>query len=112
MPPDVDYIRAGTAIDDGTNFLANRVRTTIGSNPLSYAINRLLNNNLTLGAQDNRPNYNGVNGAQPPVDVPTYVPTKMEIAITLLPMQSRQQISTQFSLQAFANGNLLKGGFW
>ena len=83
--------------------------STIGSNPLSYAINRLLNNNLTQGAQDQRPT---VNGNKPPVDIPTYVPTKMEIAISLLPMQSRQQVSTQFSLQAFANGNLLRGGFW
>ena len=109
LPNDVDYIRAGTAVDDGTNFLDNRVRTTIGSNPLSYAINRLLNNNLTKGALDIRPN---ANGPKPPVDIPTYVPTKMEIAISLLPMQSRQQVSTQFSLQAFANGNLLRGGFW
>lgn len=109
LPPDVDYIRAGSTVDNGTTFLNNRVRTTIGSNPLSYAVNRLLNNNLTLGAQDNRPN---ANGTKPPVDIPTYVPTKIEIAISLLPMQSRQQISTQFSLQAFSNGNLLRGGFW
>jgi hypothetical protein len=36
----------------------------------------------------------------------------MEISLTLLPMQSRSQVSKQFSLQGFANGNLLKGGFW
>ena len=109
LPPDVDYIRAGTAVDNNTNFLDNRVRTTIGSNPLSYAINRLLNNNLTQGAQDQRPT---VNGNKPPVDIPTYVPTKMEISITLLPVQSRAQVSQQFSLKQFASGDLLKGGFW
>jgi hypothetical protein len=43
---------------------------------------------------------------------PTYVPTKMEISITLLPIQSRQQVSKQFSVKEFANGNLIKGGFW
>jgi hypothetical protein len=42
----------------------------------------------------------------------TYVPTKMEISITLLPVQSRKQISQQFSLKSFASGDLLKGGFW
>jgi hypothetical protein len=42
----------------------------------------------------------------------TYVPTKMEINITLLPTNTRAQVSQQFSLKAFANGNLLKGGFW
>jgi hypothetical protein len=36
----------------------------------------------------------------------------MDITLTLLPMQSRQQASKQFSLKGFANGNLLKGGFW
>jgi hypothetical protein len=30
----------------------------------------------------------------------------------LFPMQSREQVSKQFSLKNFANGNLLKGGFW
>jgi hypothetical protein len=67
----------------------------------------LLNAGLFQGAQ---PSPNAPSGSQ--IEEPTYVPTKMEIAITLLPMQSRQQVSTQFSLKGFSNGNLLKGGFW
>jgi hypothetical protein len=43
---------------------------------------------------------------------PTYVPSKIDITISLLPVQSRSQVSKQFSLKNFANGNLLKGGFW
>jgi hypothetical protein len=43
---------------------------------------------------------------------PTYVPTKMTIAISLLPVQSRKQQSQNFSLKQYANGDLLKGGFW
>jgi hypothetical protein len=43
---------------------------------------------------------------------PTYVPTKMAISITLLPMPTRSQVSQQFSLEKYANGNLLRGGFW
>jgi hypothetical protein len=43
---------------------------------------------------------------------PTYVPTKMDISITLLPVNTRQQVSQQFSLKQFANGNLQRGGFW
>ena len=108
LPSDVDYIRAGSAVDASTNMLGNRTRQSTPGNPLSYAINRLLNNNLTKGALDNRPNI--VSNFN--VGEPTYVPTKIEISITLLPMQSRQQVSKQFSLQAFANGNQLKGGFW
>ena len=42
----------------------------------------------------------------------TYVPTKMEINITLMPLQTRKQQSQQFSLKSFANGDLLKRGFW
>ena len=38
--------------------------------------------------------------------------TKMEIDITLIPVQTRSQVSKQFSLKEFANGNLLKKGFW
>ena len=38
--------------------------------------------------------------------------SKMEIAITLLPVQTRTQVSQQFSLKKFASGDLLKGGFW
>jgi hypothetical protein len=43
---------------------------------------------------------------------PTYVPSKIDIQLTLLPVQSRSQVSKQFSLKNFSNGNLLKGGFW
>lgn len=108
LPPDVDYIRAGATLDNNTNLLANRTRQSNPSNPLSYAINRLKNNGLTLGALDTRPpvvdNLN--------VKSPSYVPTKMEVSITLLPTQTRSQVSKQFSLQGFSNGNLLRAGYW
>jgi hypothetical protein len=42
----------------------------------------------------------------------TYVPTKIEISLTLMPMQTRDQVSKLFSLKDFANGNLIRGGFW
>jgi len=108
LPPDVDYIRAGTTLSNGTNLLPNRTRQPNPSNPLSYSITRLLNNGLTQGAQDNRPSQ--INGLD--INSVSYVPTKMEISITLLPTQSRSQVSKQFSLQGFANGNLLRAGYW
>ena len=43
---------------------------------------------------------------------PTYVPTKIDISLTLLPIQSRSDISKIFNLQQYASGSLLKGGFW
>jgi hypothetical protein len=77
---------------------------------LSYAYQRLksLGQGINRGALDIPFAVQGSLG----VANPTYVPTKMEIQLTLLPMQSRQQVSQQFSLKGFANGNLLKGGFW
>jgi hypothetical protein len=63
---------------------------------------------LLPGALDFRPEITNNLG----VGNPTYVPTKMEISISLLPIQSRQQISKNFSIDGFANGNQLTGGFW
>lgn len=108
LPPDVDYIRAQSALDVNTSMLGNRIRNPIANNPLSYAVNRLLNSNLLPGALDFRPNI----ANNLPIGSPTYVPTKMEISITLLPIQSRQSVSKNFSVKGFASGNLLKGGFW
>lgn len=109
LPGDVDYIRAQSSLNVGTNLLVRRDRQTIAGNPLSYALQRLSTAlpGLTQGAEDTRPAQNSL-----PVGSPTYVPTKMEISLTLLPVQSRQQVSKQFSVKNFANGNLLKGGFW
>jgi len=42
----------------------------------------------------------------------TYVPTKIDVNITLLPVQTRKQVSTEFSLKDYASGTLLTKGFW
>jgi len=110
LPPDVDYIRAQSALTNNTNLLNNRLRNPIANNPLAYSVNRLLNSNLVQGALDVRPTLVGTGNLG--ISSPTYVPTKMEISITLLPIQSRSQISNNFSVKEFANGNLLKGGYW
>jgi hypothetical protein len=78
-------------------------------------LTRLLNAGLNKGAipQNVKPNPNATGtGTVNNTQRPTYVPTKMEIAITLLPVNSRSQVSQQFGLKEFANGDLLKGGFW
>jgi hypothetical protein len=56
-----------------------------------------------------------VNRPAPPTlgqNNPTYVPTSVDLSLRLLPMQSRRQVSQQFSLKGFANGDLIKGGYW
>ena len=110
LPSDVNYIRAQSVLQNGTNLLNARQRQTVLGNPLSYAIQRLsaLGQGILPGALDAPFAPQGSLGAKNP----TYVPTKMEITLTLLPIQSRNQVSKQFSLKGFANGNLLRGGFW
>ena len=107
LPADVDYIRAGSPNNAGLNFNNIRDRQSVATNSIFGTVNRLAAAFLTKGAI--------TGSAAPPtlgLNRPTYVPTKMEIQLTLLPVQSRQQVSKQFSLKEFANGNLLKGGFW
>lgn len=108
LPPDVDYIRAQSVLSNNTNLQLARLRSTIANNPLAYSVNRLLNSQLLPGALDFRPQITNNLG----IGNPTYVPTKIEISVSLLPIQSRQQISKNFSFGGFANGNQLSGGFW
>ena len=107
LPDNVDYIRAGSPNNVGLNFINRRDRQSVATNSIFGSINRLAAAFLTKGA---------VTGpAGPPtlgLNRPTYVPTKMDINLILLPVQSRQQVSQQFSLKSFASGDLIKGGFW
>ena len=107
LPSEVDYIRSGSPGNIGTNLTTNRDRQSVATNGVFGSLNRLAAAFLTKGAIPNTP-------APPTLGLnrPTYVPTKMEIAVTMLPTQSRQQVSKQFSVKEFANGNLIKGGFW
>jgi hypothetical protein len=107
LPADVDYIRAGAPNIDGTSLLKRRDRQTTtvgGSNPSN---GRMIASGLNSG---------GMRPTPPPVTLgraqPTYVPTKMEITLVLLPMQTRSQVSREFSLERFANGSLVQRGFW
>lgn len=110
LPPDVDYIRAGIPAQVGLNLAQRRALQGPSTSSLFSGAQRLMNVFLPKGATPagarNAGSFNlGGNS-------PTYVPTKIDISVTLLPVQSRQQMSQQFSLQKFASGELLKGGFW
>lgn len=107
LPADVDYIRANSALNVGLNLIGQRDRQTVATASNFGGLNRLAAALLTKGALPTPlpPPTLGTNS-------PTYVPTKIDISITLLPVQSRSQVSKQFSLKSFANGDLIKGGFW
>lgn len=107
LPTDVDYIRAGSTNINGTDLQFRRDRQNLPTNPFSSAWQRLTTAGLSKGGLFSPPAP-----ATLGTDRPTYVPTKIDLSLTLLPMQSREQVSKQFSLKQFANGDLLKGGFW
>jgi hypothetical protein len=114
LPNDVDYIRTTNPNNFGLN-LNNRYNPAGASLPAGGSLsglNRLVNALLPKGAQPPTPAPNTVVGSVTNNTPASYVPTKMEIDITLIPAQTRAQISKQFSLAGFANGDLLKGGFW
>ena len=119
MPNEVDYIRANGFNNIGLN-MSNRRNQSSGPGPggslgtVVAIIGRLKNAGLKPGATAEVPNSSTVNQNvtnQNSINS-TYVPTKMEISVTLAPIQTRSQVSQQFSLKNFANGDLLKGGFW
>ena len=123
LPTDVDYIRTQPN-NYGVNLLNRRVKTqNAPANTIASVVGRLSNARDLLGNILKRGALSGIGrspAGQPGVaqqavyntSNATYVPTKIEIQITLLPIQTRNQISQQFSLQGFAKGNLLRGGFW
>lgn len=112
LPPDVDYIRAWAPNNYG-NLFSQRAKTGgISTNPISAVISRLASISVPKGAEPKAPSATPINQNVNNLTGATYVPTKIEINITLLPTNTRSQVSQQFSLKEYANGNLLKGGFW
>ena len=118
LPADVDYIRARSATIDGTNLITRRDRQTNApsTSPIYSAIARLQTIFMPKGAlpqnQSSQPYDTSGTSVTLGGEKPTYVPTQMEIQITMMPIQSRTQMSKQFSLDKFAQGDLLRGGFW
>lgn len=113
LPSDVDYIR--TKPNNYNVDLSSRESKPI-SGPFSEilgVVNRLKNAALPKGAVRPAPEQ-GLVTAQSVSNTQnsTYVPTSIDITITLLPIQTRKQISQGFSVQEFSKGTLLRKGFW
>lgn len=100
LPTDVDYIRASApTVAPGVNQ---------GSSGTSKAF-RLQGTGVVPGG--NTPPAQFQNSTKPTGTIePTYVPTKIQISISALPIVSRKDISDNFSLKRYATGELLQGG--
>jgi glycosyltransferase involved in cell wall biosynthesis len=113
LPDNVDYIRGTSVNNYGTDLLSRRTPSKASSVAgLGASGNRILNAGLEKFFPASKPAPDPVVGSVNNTQLANYVPTKMEIDITLIPVQTRSQVSKQFSLKGFANGDLIKGGFW
>ena len=95
--------------------ITQRSRTgAIATNAGSASLMRLFSsgNNVGVGANPQVPTPGMMNQNVNNTSKATYVPTKIELSITLLPINTRSQVSTQFNMKDFASGALIKGGFW
>ena len=112
LPEDVDYIRAQTTNNAGLNLTSvNNVKQGVATNTIFAQIQRLAAAFTTPGALPNTP-FGSTSVPNLAQGSPTYVPTKIDITIRLLPVNTRSQVSQQFSVKEFAKGNLLRDGFW
>ena len=102
LPTEVDYIRAGVpTTQPGVN--KRPATPPTGAGGATEA--RLQSSGLRPGALA-PPVYFTENAG---TREPTYVPTKIQMAITAVPIVTRNDISNQFSLEEYATGKLLRG---
>lgn len=102
LPTDVDYIRAGTTTTTaGVNKGASqsKVNTNVQSNGRTAG-------SIGPGGTVPPPKFTNVPGG---TIEPTYVPTKMQISISAIPIITRNDISNNFSVKDYATGALLRG---
>jgi hypothetical protein len=101
-PTDVDYIRAGSVTNMPGQSVAQQ-SSTLNTSSLAASAIRLLTSNLTARAPNFQKQNSSINSDA------TYVPTKISIAISALPVVARNDISNRFSLEKYATGQLLQG---
>lgn len=103
LPNEVDYIRAGSPSQLSSQNLSAYNTKTVGYIP---SASRLSSSGLNGGGVSNAPNFTNASLTN---NDSTFVPTKMQIVLTMLPVVTRNDISNKFSLQEYATGKLLRG---
>jgi hypothetical protein len=112
LPNDVDYIEAGDVDAQSGDFMSPLSAPKTSSAPsFTGALSRLFGSGMSFGGTP-APTYRSENIYKAESKGTTRMPTKMEIAFNLLPIQTRDQVSNEFSLEDYASGSLLKKGFW
>jgi hypothetical protein len=110
LPTDVDYIRASNT---STEAGVSKDPANIPSNTVSVGNDRRQGAGLQTGGLAAPPVFQNTPAGT--ID-PTYVPTKMSIQISAIPIVTRNDISNNFSLKKYATGELIHrpsgGGIW
>lgn len=122
LPNDVDYIPAGVPTTHvPTNQYQQGTSAHAGHMSWSAKMSRLHTSGLREGGQKGATAAAANAPTQQPDDLAqltqiyegkTYVPTKIDLNFTMFPVQTRDQVSNEFSLKDYASGKLLKKGFW
>ena len=100
LPNEVDYIRAGSVTTEPGS-------STVGQIPVNNTDSASATRIQASGLGPKTPNFQR---AQATINSnATYVPTKMQIVITCIPIVTRNDISNNFSLRDYATGALLQG---
>ena len=99
-PTEVDYIRAGSQTNQPGVNVAQQNNIVYSFVP---SVSRRANN----GLNERPPNFSTQNSLIN--SEATYVPTKLQLQITCIPIVTRNDISNKFSLKEYATGALLRG---
>ncbi len=103
LPNDVDYIRAGSSpVAPGVNL--GRLNKNNLVDKYAPGLSRLFASGLKFGGVVAEPAFTDLANTDA-----TYVPTKMQIVITGVPIVSRNNVSNTFSLRDYATGKLNRG---
>lgn len=107
LPNDVDYIRAGSSIQySGQNLQAYQSKAPVGGF-LDSILNRLRGSGLRRGGISAPPNFSSLSNSEA-----TYVPTKIQLIISCIPVVSRNDMTNSFSVEEYAKGALTQRGIW
>ena len=99
-PTDVDYIRAGSQTNQPGQNVSQQNSTL---NTFSQSVQRTTINGLKPAPPNFQTQNSLINSEA------TYVPTKIQLQITCIPIVTRNDISNTFSLEKYATGQLLRG---
>lgn len=135
LPSEVDYIRADPSeaytlsevkvsgarsitpeAKKPSSVFSDAIKGSLKNTRLGQGIAKLgkvIGQDLTFGGILSSPSVQDNSGfnsfRSPGVSEPTYVPTKLQIQLTCIPIVSRYDISNRFSLRDYASGQLLNG---